>query len=247
VKSIYESSTRELMKKFIYSENIQKGEKFNRERIRKWFNIEYPKIKPATIDAHITFMSVNSPSRIHHIIHPDGSDDLFIQLDDGTLRLYDKNNDPAPIYKNIDAVINDEASEEENLYEEGKEFAYESDLKNFLSKNLNIIEKGLTLYEEEGITGIEYDAGGRFIDILAVDKNKNFVVIELKVSKGYDRVVGQILRYIGWIKSNLAEKNQKVRGIIIARTISDDLKIACAETENIKLYEYNLSVSLKTL
>jgi len=235
------------MKKFIVSETIQKGEKFNRERIRRWFTKEYSKIKPATIDAHITFMSVNAPSRIHHNVHSNGSDDLFIKLDDGSLRLYDKNNDPAPIYKNIDALKNDEPSEEEINSEEGKEFAYESDLKNFLSKNLNIIEKGLTLYEEEGITGIEYDAGGRFIDILAVDKNKNYVVIELKVSKRYDRVVGQILRYIGWIKSNLADKNQKVRGIIIARTISDDLKIACAETENIKLYEYNLSISLKAI
>jgi hypothetical protein len=236
-----------LFKEFLDTEKIQKGQKFNRQKIRDWFQKNYPKTKPSTIEQHINLFTINIPSRIHHNIHNDGREDLFIQLDDGTFRLYDKNNDPAPIHKDSLIENNGEKSEEEINSEEGREFAYESDLKNFLSKNLNIIEKGLTLYEEEGITGIEYDAGGRNIDILAVDKSKNFVVIELKVSKGYDRVVGQILRYIGWIKSNLADKNQKVRGIIIARRISEDLKIACAETENIKLFEYNLSVSLKVI
>ncbi|MDR1219167.1 MAG: endonuclease NucS [Treponema sp.] len=32
--------------------------------------------------------------------------------------------------------------------------------------------------------GIEYSAGGRFIDILAKDKDNNFVAIELKASMG---------------------------------------------------------------
>ena len=65
--------------------------------------------------------------------------------------------------------------------------------------------------------------GNRFIDILALDKDNNYVVIELKVSRGYDRVVGQILRYMGWLRKNQAESGQLVRGIIVAREISDDL------------------------
>ena len=47
--------------------------------------------------------------------------------------------------------------------------AYEADLRNYLAKNLSIIEPGLKLYQDEGITGIEFDVGGRRIDILAVD------------------------------------------------------------------------------
>lgn len=31
------------------------------------------------------------------------------------------------------------------------EFAYEADLKNYLAKNLHIIEPGLKLYEDEGV------------------------------------------------------------------------------------------------
>jgi RecB family endonuclease NucS len=105
----------------------------------------------------------------------------------------------------------------------------------------------LSLYIEEEISGIEFPAGNRFIDILATDKDHNYVVIELKVSRGYDKVVGQILRYMAWIRKNHAEENQKVRGIIIAREISNDLILACSETTNVELYEYNLSVSLNKI
>jgi RecB family endonuclease NucS len=61
------------------------------------------------------------------------------------------------------------------------------------------IEPGLRLYEEESVKGIEFPVGGRFIDLLGVDEAGALVVIELKVSRGYDRVVGQLLRYGGWI------------------------------------------------
>jgi len=72
------------------------------------------------------------------------------------------------------------------------------DLRNYLVRNLGLIEPGLRLYDEEGITGVEFPVGGRFIDILALDRHDRYVVIELKVSRGYDRVVGQLLRYMGW-------------------------------------------------
>jgi len=52
---------------------------------------------------------------------------------------------------------------------------------------------------------------------------------------------------MAWIRKNQAEENQKVRGIIIAREISDDLLLACSETKNVELYEYNLSVSLNKI
>ena len=41
------------------------------------------------------------------------------------------------------------------------QFAYEKDLQNFLAKNLHLIEKGLRLYEDEGIQGIEFPVGGQ--------------------------------------------------------------------------------------
>ena len=161
--------------------------------------------------------------------------------------MYDPSSDPDPIYKKADdpgPVIEPEPTDVES---EVSEFAYEKDLQNFLAKNLHQIELGLKLYEEEDISGIEFPAGNRFIDILALDNTNTYVVIELKVSRGYDRVVGQILRYIAWIRKNHADESQLVRGIIIAREISEDLRLACSEIPNIDLYEYELSVSLKKI
>jgi endonuclease len=88
-------------------------------------------------------------------------------------------------------------------------------------------------------------AFGRFADILAVDGQARLVVIELKVSRGYDRVVGQLLRYMAWIRAHQAEAGQGVRGMIIAREISDDLRVACSSIPDVELFEYELAVSLR--
>jgi RecB family endonuclease NucS len=101
---------------------------------------------------------------------------------------------------------------------------------------------GLKLYiDEKGKKGIEYPAQGRFIDILALDGNNNFVVLELKKSKGHEEVVGQISRYITWVQENLAKAEQKVRGLIICQKITEDLRLACKITDKIELFEYTVS------
>lgn len=245
--ALYEKSVKLLFRDMIKDLAIQKGEVIEREKINSWFKTKYPLIKPGTISAHMLKLSINAPSRIHYNVDPNGKDDLFFQIDSKRFRLYDQSSDPDPIYfkqKESDIVTpGHEESEEEN----GNEFAYEKDLQNFLAKNLSLIEPGLSLYLEEEISGIEFPVGNRFIDILAIDSNNNYVVIELKVSRGYDRVVGQILRYMAWIRKNHAEESQKVRGIIIAREISDDLLLACSETNNVELYEYNLSITLNKI
>jgi hypothetical protein len=243
---IYEKSTKLLFQDLIKELGIQKGQIFERSKIYAWFNQKYPLLKKGTISAHIILSSTNAQSRIHHTVDPNGKNDLFYQIDSTRLRLYDPSTDPPPIYNkpNEDVITETEFHDSTN---EENEFAYEKDLQNFLSKNLTLIESGLTLYMEEGINGLEFPVGSRAIDILAVDKDKNFVVIELKVSRGYDRVVGQLLRYIAWIRQNHAERNQKVRGIIIAREITEDLLLACSETNNIELFEYKLSVSLQKI
>ena len=99
------------------------------------------------------------------------------------------------------------------------QFAWEKELENFIIRNWDYIniEDGLKLYEDEdGEIGQQFPTDSGAIDILAVDKNKNFVVIELKKGRSGEKVVGQILHYMGWVKNNLATKKQNVRGIIIA-------------------------------
>jgi RecB family endonuclease NucS len=103
---------------------------------------------------------------------------------------------------------------------------------------------GLRLSDEEGITGVEFPVGGRFINILALDRNGRYVVIELKVSRGYDRVVGQLLRDMGWVEQNM-ETLQPARGIIVANEITADLKLACSRVPDVRLIEYEISFKLR--
>jgi endonuclease len=235
-------------------EHLSPGQTFKRADAVRWFKEHYPKIKSNTVNMHVDGMSVNNPIRKHHpSIKPGSGHDLFHKLGPDQFRLWVPETDPAPRYKpdfespeSEDAVsITTEDDQEEGAGPEGaREFAFERDLRNYLVKNLGLVEPGLRLYDEEGITGVEFPVGGRFIDILAVDKGGRYVVIELKVSRGYDRVVGQLLRYMAWVEKNL-ETSQPVRGIIVAKEITADLKLACSRVADVRLVEYEISFKLR--
>ena len=262
MKKIYPKSTRELIEEFVHSftppspggfglvnrKPLTDGGFFTKKEIQSWFQKKYSKIKPATIGCHLILMSTNAPSRIHYNVKSNGADDLLFQTDRSSFRLYVKDSDPPPIYKQaeVTGTIEDGDIDDDEI-REAHEFAYEKDLKNFLENNISVIRPSLSIYRDGEISGIEYPAGDRFIDILAVENKSDLVVIELKVSKGYDRAVGQLLRYMAWIEKNLAEEGQKVKGMIIARTISDDLRLATSRVEGVELFEYQLEISLKKI
>jgi hypothetical protein len=218
------------------------GQSFTRKQAIDWFAAHYGKIKPGAVQAHLIKLSTNAPTRLHYNAKPE--DDVFFKLDGSHFRLYDSVHDPAPIHQATAKSSEQLAIEEDSEPTSSAEFAYEADLRNYLAKNLSLIEPGLKLYSEEEITGVEFPVGGRFIDILAVDSTNALVVIELKVSRGYDRVVGQLMRYMAWIKKNQAEPGQQVRGVIVAREITEDLLLACSLLSGVKLFEYELSLKL---
>lgn len=244
--AIYNKPVRFLMKDMADEFNLESGQSFTKQQSIDWFAQHYPKIKTGTIAAHLIRLSTNAPSRTHYNAKQT-EDDIFYQIDGSHFRRYDFANDPAPIRTGKtggEPPSNGGSISEGDPPTGSDEFAYEADLKNYLAKNLSIIELGLNLYEDEGINGIEFPAGGRFIDILAVDSNKDYVVIELKVSRGYDRVVGQLMRYMAWIANNQADSDQKVRGIIVAREISEDLLLASTLIAHVQLFEYELSLKV---
>jgi hypothetical protein len=146
------------------------------------------------------------------------------------------------LFLNRDKV---EEEEEEERIEETS-FAYEEDLRNYLSNNLSVIEPGLKLFKDEnGLEGIEYsiDAENKRVDILSIDKNNIPVIIELKVSRGYEKVIGQCLYYKNRVKQLL--NSTKVRIVIIAREIAPQLKIAAEDLPDVELFEYKLSIKLE--
>jgi hypothetical protein len=242
---MYEKPVRVLMRDMAEQLMGQKDQIISKEQVLNWFAEKYPKIKQGTISAHLIRFSTNAPSRLHYSARP-GEEDLLFQIDGSHFRRFDPAKDPAPIHEASQTPRSYKPADAEEAEPEGpNEFAYEADLRDFLARNLSLLQRGLRLYEDEGITGIEFPVGGRFVDILAVTPEKDYVVIELKVSRGYDRVVGQLLRYMAWIAKNHAEPPQKVRGIIVAREITPDLVLACSGLANVELFEYQLSVSLK--
>jgi hypothetical protein len=250
---IYERSTKELMHDFA-KEVLKPGQLFRKQDAVAWFDKKYPKINRMTVRMHVDGMSVNSSSRKHHPnIKPGKGFDLFFKAGPAQYRLWDKDNDPAPAYlsdlQGPDVVVGiPEAQELSEAAEElgASQFAYEADLRDYLARNLGSLERGLKLYQDEDqeFDGVEYQVGGRRIDILARDAADNFVVIELKVSRGHERTIGQLLRYMGWVKANLAD-GKEVRGMIVARSVDDDLKLAASMIPGIKLVEYELSFRLK--
>jgi hypothetical protein len=244
-KRIYGKTVRELFNDLLADIKLKPGENISRSQIGDWFKKKYPKIKPATVYCHCIRLSTNVPDRVHY--KADQSDDVFFRVERGLFRLYEPKTDPPPIYVKGEVPAPQPQPRTPDPEEREQEFAYEKDLQQFLAKNLGLIEPGLQLYEDEedpNITGLEFPVEDRRIDILATDKSGDYVVVELKVSKGHERVVGQLLRYMGWIKQNLANTNQKVRGVIIAREISEDLKLATSVVHDVRLLEYELRVTL---
>jgi hypothetical protein len=251
-RTIYDKPTRALLKDMLKDWGLQPGQVFTTSRALAWFRQNYPKLKDSSIRAHLVQASTNDQSRLHHPA-TNQSDDLLFKVASGQFRLYEPGKDQAPIREMVQGDVDhqvaldasdDEVEAADQAAPGSSEFLLERDLQQYLAGNLTCIEPGLRLYEEDGVRGVEFDAGGRRIDILALDREDSLVVIELKVSKGYDRVVGQLLRYMNWVRKDLSEPGQRVRGIIICRTMSEDLRLACASIPDVKLLEYKLSVSV---
>lgn len=140
----------------------------------------------------------------------------------------------------MEGQTEEEIEEQEN----DQQFAAEADLRDFLAKNPSCIEKGLRLYQSsEGRSGIEFPVENGFIDILAIDQNQTFVVVELKVGRGRNKTIGQLLYYMGWVDKNLGKA--PCRGMIIAKEIPNDLALAVQRVPGVSLYRYNLSVSVE--
>jgi restriction system protein len=132
--------------------------------------------------------------------------------------------------------------------EDATSFALERHLQDFLVDNWAQTDLGrqYDIYAEDGEpVGSQYPTDTGPLDILAVSKDKRtLLVVELKKGRASDAVVGQTLRYMGYVQDELAEADQTVRGVIIA--LEDDQKIrrALMMTPAIDFYRYQISFKL---
>ena len=127
------------------------------------------------------------------------------------------------------------------------EFALEAHLEEFIDRNWDRINFGcaLTRYEAEDQNGRQFPAGAWSIDFLCRDQTTGeLVVVELKKGRSSDSTVGQLLRYMSWVRENVAEAGQGVREIIIAKDVDDALRYAVKELPGVSVLTYRVNFEL---
>lgn len=103
-------------------------------------------------------------------------------------------------------------------------FTSEDELQEFIFKNWN----KTPLASEFSLEGksVNTNVVGE-IDFLAKHRREpRWLVIELKVDRSADQAVGQVLRYMGWVKREKATGDELVEGLIISG--SPDIRICYA-------------------
>jgi len=230
------------------------------KEIREYILENHQNVNPATINNQIMFCTVNRQSRVNcpnnqRVLVCDREFDflfrptlakpevvLYKPEEHGQWEIY-RSSDSRFYVRKLDDELNviSHHTEQETENNQDFAFAFESHLRDFISKNLSLIGN-LTLCEN----GIEYNTDVGRIDVLAQNENNEFVVIELKLSRGEDAALGQVQRYMGWLKENLSESDV-VHGIIIAKSISKKLKYAVSVTQNIALFEYSMQFNVSSV
>lgn len=142
------------------------------------------------------------------------------------------------------------ASDDGAAVQDASVFALEKHLEYFLITNWAQTElsKEYEIYEgddEAERGGQQYPTDTGPMDILCISKDKKtLLVVELKKGRASDSVVGQILRYMGYVREELAEDGQSVKGVVIG--LEDDQKIrrALSMVPDITFYRYEINFRL---
>ena len=244
-------------------EAVEAGARTNMQA-RNWILQRYPNTNPATINAQILYCTVNAPARTNgpenqkerltpgniDVLYKTGRGEFepYVEATHGIWRIVKGENGKYRIVPPTSLEETELAGSPGSPDEEspgGALFAAEAHLRDYLVRNLGVIEEGLQPFVDDSGNGpAEFRTDVGFIDIICVDKNENLVVVELKVDRTSDAVAGQILRYVNWVRRHLAN-GKKVRGVIIGADISDRLLYSIDSDPTIEAREYDMSVILK--
>jgi len=121
--------------------------------------------------------------------------------------------------------VRNKTTEDSQPSELGAEFAKEQHLKEYLISHWEqtAIGKDWDIYgdSEDSQAGVEFSTGIGRPDLLLIHSADDRArVVELKRSRTSDKAVGQIMRYIDWVRKNLDElegvsEDSSVDGVII--------------------------------
>lgn len=91
---------------------------------------------------------------------------------------------------------------------------------------LNLPQMGLKLASESIQQQFYMGPGVGRSDLICEDAKGGLVVIEVKRGLTSDQAIGQLLRYVGYVKENIASPGQSVSGWIITADYDEHLRLA---------------------
>jgi len=137
----------------------------------------------------------------------------------------------------------------EDMDTDGQPFGLERHLHDFLLDNWEKTALGRewTLVVEDGETiGYEYPTAVGRIDLLARHRSRRaWLVVELKRNQSSDDTVGQVLRYMGYVRDHVAVDGDEVMGLIISHAGDDRIHYALRMVPNVSLMLYEVDFRLK--
>lgn len=164
--------------------------------------------------------------------------DIDLQSDLETLTNY---------FKKVLGVLGPNAETAKSTVGSSGLFYMEKQLEDFLILNWDNTQLGTKydlIIEDGELLSQQYRTDIGPIDILAKDKKTgSYVVIELKKDQTSDNTVGQVARYMGWIKKTMGDKN--VTGVIIAGQYDKKLDFALQAVPNVEVFLYEVHFDLR--
>lgn len=130
---------------------------------------------------------------------------------------------------------------------QGQSFRFERHLEDFIVENWSQTPFGgeYDIYREGEAYGKQLITEAGRIDILAQSKDKKtLLVIELKNGDENDDAVGQLARYVGFVRAEFASPGQDVKGALVVLDSSKRLRWAIAALPDAKLYQYKVAFDL---
>lgn len=242
------------------------GGKASYSEIKAHIHSVYGEVNNSALTAQIIVCTVNHASRIHYpenkkirvadsrydFLYRTGRGNVVIYKPEehGIWEIYEDEYGGLKIRQQFESEIDEFTNEELEIIDDYK-FPLEAGLRDFIIKNLSNLKingKKLSLYSDPLTSrdGKEYSTSVGRIDILTIDESENFYVFELKLDRGPDNAVGQLLRYMGWVKAKLS-KGKDVHGVVVAKKIDEKLKYAVSIIPNVVVYEYAIEFNLKDI
>ena len=121
---------------------------------------------------------------------------------------------------------------------------YEKDAEDCVERLLPQLGLVKFIDPQTGQDGRQYNCPAGRIDLLCRNaQTDEFVIVELKRGDAPDKTLLQILRYMSWVRQNLAN-NTDVRGIILTEGADDSLNGIVYEVPNVSIRYYKFNIEL---